>query len=321
MNQHPSHGLELPTWLLAFTLYGGFAALTWFHASVPLWVLIPLGAYLVAWHGSFQHEALHGHPTRFRWVNKILAAWPLNGWLPYDLYRSSHLLHHRDSVLTDPYEDPESYYVSNEDWARLGWWGRSLRWALQTVAGRLILGPVVIVGRFWGEELQRLSRGDFSHVPAWASHLLYALPLMLWLHLCGLTPLKYVLCFIYPGVGLGLLRAYTEHRVAESPKERIAIVEAAWPWGLLFLNNNLHSIHHAEPNLPWYRIPARYRSQKARWLEENGQFYFSGYLEILNRFAFTPKDSPEHPGRLPARPQPSVPVPSPQVGGGLMGAG
>ena len=82
-------------------MYSAFVALTWFHASLPLWALIPCAAYVIAWHGSLQHEALHGHPTRWKWVNKAIAAWPLNGWLPYDIYRSSHLLHHRDQLGGD----------------------------------------------------------------------------------------------------------------------------------------------------------------------------------------------------------------------------
>ena len=35
---------------------------------------------------------------------------PLALWIPYESYRISHLMHHRDDRLTDPLDDPESYY-------------------------------------------------------------------------------------------------------------------------------------------------------------------------------------------------------------------
>ena len=37
---------------------------------------------------------------------------------------------------------------------------------------------------------------------------------------------------------------------------RTAIVEGSWFFGPLFLFNNLHSLHHAEPLMPWYRYNA-----------------------------------------------------------------
>ena len=33
------------------------------------------------------------------------------------------------------------------------------------------------------------------------------------------------------------------------------IIERGGPFALLFLNNNLHAVHHDRPSVPWYRIP------------------------------------------------------------------
>ena len=33
---------------------------------------VPLGAWFVAWHNSLQHETVHGHPARPRWVGTAL---------------------------------------------------------------------------------------------------------------------------------------------------------------------------------------------------------------------------------------------------------
>jgi hypothetical protein len=66
------------------------------------------------------------HPTRVRWINTLIGCWPLALWLPFENYRHSHLTHHRDERLTDPLDDPESYYWWREDWAALGPLGRRL---------------------------------------------------------------------------------------------------------------------------------------------------------------------------------------------------
>ena len=44
-----------PTWLVAVVLYGAWLLLVWFNAVLPWWVIMPVGAYLVAWHFSLQH--------------------------------------------------------------------------------------------------------------------------------------------------------------------------------------------------------------------------------------------------------------------------
>ncbi|NJO36745.1 MAG: hypothetical protein HC871_02840 [Rhizobiales bacterium] len=38
-------------------IYAAWMLATWFHQAIPLWVLVPFGAIVIAWHGSFQHEA------------------------------------------------------------------------------------------------------------------------------------------------------------------------------------------------------------------------------------------------------------------------
>src|SRR5947208_12747338 len=81
--------LEAPTWGLALAIYGGWGALTWGYGALPWWLVLPLGAWLTAWHMSFQHEVVHGHPTRSRRVNDALGFAPLSLWLPYARYRQT----------------------------------------------------------------------------------------------------------------------------------------------------------------------------------------------------------------------------------------
>ena len=81
---------EAPTWAVAVAVYAGWGLTTWNYDGLPWWLVLPLGAWFVCWHGSLQHEALHGHPTRRPWLNALIAYPPLWLWLPYPLYRESH---------------------------------------------------------------------------------------------------------------------------------------------------------------------------------------------------------------------------------------
>ena len=105
---------------LAFIIYGLWFIVTFFYRDLPWWGLAALGAWIVAWQLNLQHETIHGHPTRNRRVNEMIGCWPLSLWLPYSIYRSTHLAHHRDENLTDPFEDPESYYWTVAGWGGLG---------------------------------------------------------------------------------------------------------------------------------------------------------------------------------------------------------
>jgi len=288
---------EAPTWFVAAAIYIGWGCLTWFHAGVPWWLELPLGAWLVAWHNSFQHEAVHGHPSRREWLNAALAWPPLGLWMPYALYRDSHLAHHRTPVLTDPLADPESYYVTRDRWAVMSRPLRALLIVNNTLAGRMIVGPLLVVARFWIAESRRLLAGDLRSAGVWLLQLALCAAMIPWVvFVCGIPLIEYVLLFAWPGLSLTLLRSFAEHRPAKEQQARSAIVEAGPLARLLFLNNNLHALHHARPRLPWYELPAAWRRDRATILESNSSFLFAGgYLGIAWRFALTAKDQPFHP--------------------------
>ncbi|MBT8495162.1 MAG: fatty acid desaturase [Deltaproteobacteria bacterium] len=288
------YGYELPTWFLLVLVYGAWLSLTAFFHRLPMWLSIPLAAWLVAWHGSLQHEATHGHPTRSPRLNAVLVGLPLWLWLPFGIYRNSHLEHHRTSELTDPTSDPESYWVSDPAWARSCPVRRALHWLNATLLGRLVLGPSIVCARLVAEELARLARGDLSHLRHWAWHIVGCALVVTWLWFCELPVAVYVLAFAYPGVSLTLVRSYAEHKPAAERAHRTAIIEANPLWSLLFLNNNLHAVHHDHPGLPWYRIPAEFRRRRADYLEANGNYLHRGYLEVARQFLLRPRLDPRY---------------------------
>jgi len=119
---------------------------------------------------------------------------------------------------------------------------------------------------------------------------------------CGIPLWIYQLAMVIPGNAILLVRSFAEHRALANARERTAIVENSWLLGPLFLFNNLHSLHHDEPLLPWYRYNARYRVARDRLIAENGGLVYSTYFEVAQRFLLRMHDQPQHPlGRAPAR--------------------
>lgn len=289
--------IEWPTMAVATAIYLGFGLVTVFHEALPTALVIALGAYLIAWHGSLQHEVLHGHPTPWPWFNRALVALPLSLWLPYDRYRDAHLAHHADENLTDPVLDPESYYLPAERWARRDWVAIAMGWIHNTVLGRLTLGPAIAMYRFMREELSQARIAPGAALRVWAIHLSGVAAVMTWVVVvCGIEAWWYVVAMAYPGTSLSLLRSFLEHQARPAIGERTVIIDAEAPLSLLFLNNNLHVIHHAVPGAPWYRLPALYRADRERWLARNGGYHYRGYWEVICRFLLWPKEAPVHPG-------------------------
>jgi fatty acid desaturase len=285
---------EWPTVLLAVVIYGGWIALTWCHARLPLWALVPIGAWLVAWHGSLQHEIIHGHPTRYTWLNTLIAGPALALWLPYRSYRRDHIAHHATHQITHPFADSESRYLA-DDGRAITALRKIAATAQATLAGRLVLGPVLEIAGFFTSEVLRLRREPAEVVRDWVPHLLGVALIVAWLQFCGMSIALYIIAVVYPATALSLLRSYAEHRAAEDPAHRVAIVENAGPLALLYLNNNLHAAHHRAPGVSWFRLPRFYRAHRGEILARNGGLLYGGYGEIVRRFWRRPHDRVVHP--------------------------
>ena len=219
----------------------------------------------------------------------MLASAPLGVWLPYSLYRASHLKHHAAAELTDPVLDPESFYIGRSRWRRLGPWARRLLSFNNTLMGRLTLGPALTMLGVAREEFGRLKGGDVESRRAWMGHGLAVAALLVWIvWVCGIPAWAYLVLFVYPGLSLVLLRSFVEHRAV--------IVDGGRLLSLLYLNNNLHAVHHELPWLAWYELPAAHQRARDQLLAASGGYQFAGYGEIARRYLWRAKDSPVHPG-------------------------
>ena len=267
-----------------------------FWHSQYWWLAVVAMAICAAFHGSLQHETIHGHPTRFGWLNEALVSLPLIGIFPYRRYRELHLKHHNDMCLTDPYEDPESFYFPLSHYRAMRPLMRFLFAANNTFVGRLILGPWLTLYGFLRTEFARLVLNEKGVRLAWVFHAA-GLVLMGWIITRVFTmPLwAYALLVTYPALAITSIRAYAEHQAAENVGARSAVVETGKVMALLYLNNNLHIVHHASPATPWYDLPRLYRERRDQYLAANGHYLFFGYFEVARRFAFRAKEQVDHP--------------------------
>lgn len=289
-------GVEWPTLFVIGICYGGWLAAAHFHQELGWLGFAILAAPLVAWHSSLQHEALHGHPTAYPLLNEILVFAPLNPFIPYRRYRSTHLAHHDDRHLTDPEADPESFYIAPERWAQMSKPLQLVYRLNNSLAGRLILGPPIMVLRFSLSEARLIAAGRRDVIEAWCLHFIGLVPVF-WLVsvAAGLYFALYCLLAVYPSMSLIMIRTYAEHQAEREPSHRTVIVEGAPFLSLLFLNNSLHAVHHRYPGLPWYRIPAAYRAERDKFLSDNGNYLYRGYGEIFRSHLFRAKEDPVHP--------------------------
>ena len=104
--------LECPKLGLIFTCYTLWLGAGFWLSNYSYSLSFTVMAILAAFHSSLSHEAVHGHPFQKPCLNEALVFLPLSLFYPYRRYANTHRLHHRDARITDPFDDPESYYLT-----------------------------------------------------------------------------------------------------------------------------------------------------------------------------------------------------------------
>lgn len=286
--------VEWPTLVLIIACYAVWGAALFWLSEVSLALAIAAATLAIALQSSLQHEVLHGHPfSQRRWGEPLVFA-SLNLAIPYIRFRDTHLAHHMDATLTDPYEDPESNYLDPAVWARLPPALRLLLGLNNTLLGRMILGPALGQVAFMAGDARAIAAGNRAVALAWLAHLpgaaavlalVWASPMPLWAYLLA----------AYLGLSLLKIRTFLEHQAHERARGRTVIIEDRGPLAFLFLNNNLHVVHHMHPKLPWYRLPQIYFNNRDRYLARNDGYRYGSYAEIFRRHFLRAKDPVPHP--------------------------
>jgi fatty acid desaturase len=170
------------------------------------------------------------------------------------------------------------------------------------MVGRLSAGSVHSIGQYLLNECRNV-RSDRRARRRWTAHLAAVVALGWWLFvIVGVPVWEYLLGFVLLGQSFTLLRSFVEHcAVAEGT--RSAVVKAGPVMSLLYLNNNLHHTHHAQPSVPWYQLPALHRQLEGDVVAAQGAgLYRHGYVDVARRNLVRPFCQPDHPLSPGARP-------------------
>jgi fatty acid desaturase len=287
-------GIEWPTVAVAIGVYGGTAVVVAFHRVLGPVATVVLLALLGCWFLSLQHECLHGHPFASKPLNHLLAWPPLSLWLPFAVYRESHLTHHRNAVLTEPGVDPESNYFKGSTWTALLPFQQLVFRGNQTLLGRMLFRPAQGIWRTAAAIPEELRSARWR--ATWAAHTVGSLILVAVLRWYAHLPLwQYLLGFVYGGASLAAIRAYAEHQWVGGNNARSATVHASAFWRLLFLNNNYHYAHHVRPSVSWFKVPELSARVNADRLSAEGAGFYAGYSEVFKRFLLKPVIPMVHP--------------------------
>ena len=100
---------------------------------------------------------------------------------------------------------------------------------------------------------------------------------------------------VYGALAILKIRTFLEHRAHEDARGRTVVIEDRGPLALLFLNNNLHVVHHMHAMVPWYRLPRLYRENRQRYLSRNAGYRYASYAEVFRRYFWRAKDPVPHP--------------------------
>ena len=287
--------VEWPTVVLIICCYAAWAV-----AGLVIWPVYPLVALAVlaltlALQSSIIHEVLHGHPTRNALVNEAFVFLPIGLVWPFRRFKAIHLRHHADERLTDPFDDPESYYQALWHHEQLPPAMKILLRINNTMAGRFTLGPWLAWIGFVLGDLKLVREGDRGVRSAWVLHLAgMAVVLPVVTYGFGIPLWLYVLVPVWIGQGLISIRTFAEHQWSERPEGRTVIIERS-PLSFLFLNNNLHFVHHKTPTVAWYRLPKLFRERRDEWLRMNNGYAYPNYFALIKVEAFEAKGPIVHP--------------------------
>ena len=160
--------VEWPTVRLAVGCYVVLILALW---VLPAWAAIFVLGPTIALHASLTHEVVHGHPFKSKVANAALVFPALTLTVPFARFRATHLAHHRDELLTDPYDDPETNYLDPQVWQRMSAPMQMVLRVNNTLAGRMLIGPLLGQVMWMLSDLRACRAGDRAVFRGWVEHL------------------------------------------------------------------------------------------------------------------------------------------------------
>jgi fatty acid desaturase len=284
----------------------------WLASHAPHWTLLIAAAFVFSFANntifSLLHECVHGSFSANRQVNEA-AGVALAALFPtaFTIQRVSHFGHHRRNRSELEMYD---YYLPHQSrWLKTYWIYCLLTgfyWAIIPVAGLVyLLCPFAFRGagfvngpaKWWGFREYVADIAGEPVMRVWAELLYtFAFQVFLWLTL-DLNWIGWLACYWAFGLNWSSLQ-YTDH--AYSPRD---VHEGAWNlrfWAIsqaIFLNYNLHLVHHRRPTIPWIHLPRFVRTDDPR------PSFWSIYLSLWGGARLAPPQSGPTNPPWPSRPQ------------------
>ena len=287
--------VEWPTALLLLLCYGVWGLATTGLVQLSLTTAVIVTGLAIAMFSSLQHEVLHGHPFRSAWISEAVVFPALTIAVPYLRFRDSHLEHHRDERLTDPYDDPESNFLDPAVWQTTPLLTRLVLLFNNTLMGRLTIGVLVSQVVFMRADWCAIRAGNRQVLMGWIWHVPSLIVLGLWLGYMAQMPVWAYFISAYIGLSIVKIRTFLEHRAHDLARARTVLIEDRGPLAFLFLNNNLHVVHHTHPRMPWYALPKQFADNKDHYLKRNDSYYYRSYWQVFRAYFFHAKDPIAHP--------------------------
>ena len=278
--------------VFCYLLWGLGTTLVYNVSPVLGFIIITL---MISLHSSLQHEVLHGHPLPNQKLSELLVYPAIGLLIPYERFKDTHLKHHYDPNLTDPYEDPESNYLDPKVWNKISKVIQGILLINNSLLGRIILGPLISMVVFIRGDIRDYLLGQKRILISWLHHVLGVFLVCLWLVSFSQIPLIVYFICAYFGLGLLKIRTFLEHRAHEHPRGRTVIINDRGFFSFLFLNNNFHLVHHMHPNISWYELPRIFDRDKEKFLQRNEGYSYTSYFDIFKKYAFQRKDPVPHP--------------------------
>ncbi len=235
--------------LVAFVLVM-FSATLWmtFNEILPLWALALIFGATTYMSYTPIHEAahgnIHGKSENLKWLNDLC------GYLcapimlvPYSTHTVEHFTHHR--YTNQPDKDPD--FVVKE-------MGNGLKGFLLTIFKFLWVQNTFLFKDYWAKASNKEKAIYYSEISVSIGWRVLALTLLPWD--AGLTVV--IGGYLIGGIFTAYWFAYRPHLPYEEParyRNTNSLLMPKWmkPFEWFWLGQNLHSIHHLFPRVPFYR--------------------------------------------------------------------
>ncbi len=271
-----------------------------FFDILPIWLTVICLAPILTLYSSLQHEIIHGHPFKAQWMCDLLVIIPFGLLVPYFRFKDTHLAHHHDVNLCDPYEDPETWYQAKEMWEKRSSISQAVFNFNNLLAGRMLLGPLIGMTGFIKCDFKAIIAGNLHILIKWAFHILGVAALLVLISAYGKMPIWAYFLAAYFAMSLLMVRTFLEHQAHEKVRGRSVIIENGGILAFMFLNNSYHAVHHAYPGYAWYRLPSLFFENRERFLKINKGYAYPTYRAIFKAYFFKRKEPvpfPDEPRR------------------------